>query len=139
MLPTWSDLRDAPARARDRVRRVRDDGRERLWTIRTTALSRASDLIDRADDWPAVGRIASAAGKVVDRELDRLTAVPVEGWDELNARKAADAVAGLDRIGLVAARRREVATKNRVTVLRAIDARLGVPPEASASEAPVPA
>jgi hypothetical protein len=106
--------------------------------MRTSALSRASELIDRADDLPAVGRIATAAGKVVDPELERLTAVPVEGWDELNARKAADAVASLDRIGLVAARRREVATKNRVTVLRAIDARLGVS-EVAPSEAPATA
>ena len=136
MLPSWSDLREAPARlgdrTRDRLRRVReqlprlDGGRERLWTIRTSALTRASALIERADDWPAVGRLATVAGKAVDRELDRLTAVPVEGWDALNARKAADAVANLDRIGLVAARRRELATKNRRTVLRAIDARLGV-------------
>lgn len=136
MLPTWSDLREAPTRARDRLRRARDDGRERLWTIRTSALSRASDLVDRADEWPAVGRLATVAGKVLDRELDRLTAVPVEGWDELNARKAADAVAKLDRVGLVAARRRELATKNRVTVLRAIDARIGTEP---ASGATVPA
>src|SRR5688500_12718730 len=94
-------------RTRDRLRRVRDDGRERLWTIRTTALTRAHDLIERADDWPAVGRLATVAGRAVDRELDRLTAVPIADWDELNARKAADAVASLDRIGLVAARRRE--------------------------------
>ena len=107
-------------RIETRTRRARDEGRERLWALRTTALERAHHLFDRADDWPAVGRVAGAANKLVDRWLQ----VPVEGWDDLNAKRAVEAVANLDRIGLLAVRRREAATKNRVTVLRAIDERL---------------
>lgn len=122
-MPSWSQF----DRTRDRLRQVRDDGRLRLWTLRTNALTRAHDLFDRADDWPAVGRLASVAGRAVDRQLDRLTSVPVAGWDELNARRAVEAVGTLDRMGLVAARRRESSTKNRKTVLRAIDVRLGLP------------
>lgn len=96
--------------------------RERIQPLRTNALERAHGLLERADDWPAVGRIAGAANRLLGRFLQ----VPVEGWDDLNAKKAIAAVEELDRAGLLAVRRHEVETKNRVTVLRAIDQRLAL-------------
>ena len=97
--------------------------RERIDPLHTSALERAHGLLARADGWPAVGRLAGAANRLVDR----LLTVPVEGWDELNAKKAIAAVENLDRRGLLVVRRHELRTKNRVTVLRAIDQRLATP------------
>lgn len=127
MSPTWTRIKDAPTRLGQRVRKARVEGSDRWFELRATALERAGTLIDRAAEAPAVGRLAEAAGRLVDRQLDRLTAVPVEGWDGLNARDAIRAVATLDRAGLRAARKREAATKERKTVLAAIDARLAEP------------
>ena len=43
---------------------------------------------------PAIGRVASAAAIVVERRLERLSAVPVDGWAELNAKNAIRPMAG---------------------------------------------
>lgn len=120
----WNRIKEAPAKLGSRVRKARIEGSDRWFELRATALERAGGLIDRAADKPAVGKLAEVASRLVDRQLDRLTAVPVEGWDALNAKDAIQAVATLDRAALRAARKREVATKDRKTVLKAIDARL---------------
>ena len=114
---------------RARVRRARNEGGDRLWILRSGALERFDQWLDGADELPAVGRLAGAAGRIVERRLDRLAEVPVESWDDLNAKQAIAAVRELDRAGLRAARRRESLGKNRKTVLRAIDDRLGWAPE----------
>ncbi len=110
---------------RARVRRARDESGDRLWQLRSGALDRVDQWLDAADDLPGVGRLASAAGKLVEKRLDRLAQVPVERWDELNAKQAIAAVRELDLAALRAARRREERGKSRKTVLRAIDERLG--------------
>lgn len=46
---------------------------------------------------------------------------PLEGYDELNVRKVADLLETLDPEQLKRVREYEAATKNRVTVLRAVD------------------
>lgn len=113
--------------ARDRLARARDESTDRLWHLRVGALERVEGWLDAADDVPALGRVASAAGGLVERRLERLAEVPVDGWAELNARNAIAAVKGLDRRALWAARRQEAATKNRKTVLKAIDTALALP------------
>lgn len=110
---------------RARVRRARDEGGDRLWQLRSGALERVDQWLDAADDLPGMGRIASAAGRLVEQRLDRLAQVPVERWDELNAKQAIAAVRDLDRAALRSARRREERGKNDKTVPRAIDERLG--------------
>jgi 2-methylisocitrate lyase-like PEP mutase family enzyme len=110
--------------ARDRVRRAREAGADRLFALRVQALERADDALDRVDELPAVGRVASAVATVVERRLERLATVPVDGWAELNAKKAIQAVKELDRTGLRAARLHEARNKERKTVLAAIDGAL---------------
>jgi hypothetical protein len=108
-------------RARARVQSTVTQGSDRLWRLRVDALERVDELLESAESAPVLGRVASAGGQLVERRLERLTKVPVDGWNELNAKNAIAAVRDLDRRGLWAARRREEATKNRKTVLRAID------------------
>ena len=110
--------------ARSRAKHTGAQGADRLWALRVETLERVDELLDRADALPAVGRLAGAAGSVIERRLARLAAVPVADWDGLNAKSAIAAVRDLDRAGLRAARRREAATKERKTVLQAIDSRL---------------
>lgn len=110
---------------RARVRRARNESGDRLWHLQSGALERVEGWLDAADELPAVGRLAGAAQHLVERRLERLSAVPVESWDDLNAKQAIAAVRELSRSALRAARRREALGKSRKTVLRAIDERLG--------------
>jgi hypothetical protein len=60
--------------------------------------------------------------------------LPVEGYDDLSAREVMDLVGEGDAESLEAIRTYEAATKNRVTVLRAIDERLAELEAGSESE-----
>lgn len=113
--------------ARIRAERARLQGTDRVWTARLRALDRTRAALGRADDLPVVGRLVAPVERLVDGRIERLAAVPVDGWDGLNARNAIAAVKGLDRVGLLAVRRREAATKDRKTVLAAIDKALELP------------
>jgi len=110
--------------ARHRVRRARHAGSDRLWSLRVQALERADDALDRVDELPAVGRVASAAATLVERRLEQLSTVPFDGWSELNAKKAIRAVKELDRTALRAARLHESRHKDRKTVMAAIEGAL---------------
>jgi len=137
MLQKWiGELKETPARlaqrrnefteaARTRARTVRNDSQDRLWSFQTNALGRAEDALDNAPGVPVVSHLAEAAGKLVARRLDRLTAVTITNYDELNARKAITEIKGLStRMDLLAVRRHEEGAKARKTVLKAIDGRL---------------
>jgi hypothetical protein len=104
---------------RTRVRKVRNDGGDRLWELGTVTFEQLDQWLDARERLP-VGPIA----RLVERRLAALTEVPVDGWDELNAKQAVAAVRELDRTGLRKARRREATTKNRKTVLAAIEAKV---------------
>lgn len=110
--------------ARHQVHLARGEGQERLWELETNALGRAEELLARGKDVPVVSKAVPAAERLVHKALETVTRVPVEGWDALNARDAAHAVRGLNRIDLLRVRRHEQETKDRKTVYRAIDAEL---------------
>jgi len=115
------NLRERLQRTRERIARARTAGVDRVWSLRVQALEGADDALDRIDELPAIGRIASAAAMVVERRLDRLSEVPVDGWADLNAKTAIRAVKDLDRSALRWARLHEQRHKERKTVLAAID------------------
>jgi len=128
-------LRAAPARLLERrasmqqdlqvrARKLETQGREGLWRAQTRTLERAEELLEKADELPVVKLVAEPAERLVAKRLDLVTAVPVEGYAELNARNAVKALADLDRVGLLCVQRWESANKGRKTVLDSITKRL---------------
>ena len=95
-----------------------------LWRAQTRTLERAEALLEKAEELPVVKLVAEPAERLVAKRLDLVTAVPVEGYAELNARNAVKALADLDRVGLLCVQRWENANKARKTVLDSITKRL---------------
>lgn len=108
--------------ARARLNSLRDRGAVRLWKVQTQTLTAAGETLHRASELPVVGRIYETAEDLVNRRLETLTANPVAGYDELNAKDAARAARDLRRrVDLLALQRAEQGGKNRKTVLDAIE------------------
>lgn len=132
MIATFIDELKDPSRRADRrdalerrAQSVRAEGEERLWRAQTRALERVGAWLHEAPRVPGLAPLAGAAEKLVDRRLQSLRAVPIADYDSLNARNASSAVRDLDsRVALIVVREHEAATKNRKTVLRAIEEQL---------------
>ena len=122
-MTAWN-LRSRAFHVFDRAAAARISGTDQVFAWRVQVLERVDDTLDRLDEVPAVGRLASAFATLVERRLEAMSDVPVEGWADLNAKKAILAVRELDRAGLRAARLHESRHKERKTVLAAIDGAL---------------
>ena len=109
----------------ERAHSLETQGRVGLWRAQTRTLERAEALLEKAEELPVVKLVAEPAERLVHERLDMVTAVPVEGYAEMNARNAVKALAELDRVGLLCVRRWEKANKGRKTVLDAVAKRLG--------------
>lgn len=123
--------KELTAKAKTQLKTAAGDGQERLWTLGTQALERVDSALERGADLPLVGTLSKGAHRVVSERLDALKQLPIEGYDDLNARDIVAAVKGLDgRVGLAALRRHEAEGKARKTVLSAIEARIAALPAA---------
>ncbi len=112
--------------ARARLNSLRDRGAVRLWKMQTQTLTVAGGALHHAAELPVVGRIYEGAEDLVNRRLESLTANPVAGYDEMNAKEAARAARDIrKRVELLLLRRAEQAGKKRKTVLDAIADTLG--------------
>ena len=111
-------------RARSRVRRVRSEGSETLWTFRIDALTRVEDILASAPDLPVIGSVADAAERLVHNRIEATVAVPIEDYDELNTRRVGEAIQDMSRVNLLRVRRYELANKNRKTVMGYIEREL---------------
>ena len=69
-------------------------------------------MIDRADV-PGVDKVRENVGKLVGQARENVTACPVEDYDGLNARAAADAVRSLSHVDLLKIERIETDGKAR--------------------------
>ena len=113
------------SQAKAQATRVRGEGQEKIWNLQTTALDQAIDLLEQVDELPdAVQKAAGPLDRLVRQRLEDITASPVDGYSALNVRQVGSALANLDWLDLVKVRRIEVETKNRKTVLGAIDVAL---------------
>ena len=108
--------------ARHRAHLVKGEGAERLWHYENQALDWVEDVLDRTDV-PGVDKVRDNVGKLVGQARDTVTACPVEDYEGLNARAAADAVRQLDHVGLLKIERIEKDGKGRKTVFEAIERR----------------
>ena len=105
--------------ARHKAHLVKGEGAERLWHFENQALDWVEDVIDRADV-PGVDKVRENVGKLVGQARENVTACPVEDYDGLNARAAADAVRALNHVDLLKIERIETDGKARKTVFEAI-------------------
>ena len=108
--------------ARHKVHLVRGDGAERLWHFENQALDWVDDVLARSDV-PGVDLVKDPVGRWVQQARETVTANPVDGYEELNARAAADTVRELGLVELLKIERIEKAGKGRKTVFEAIERR----------------
>ena len=108
--------------ARHRAHLVRGEGEERLWTLETQAIDWVDGLLERSDA-PAMERVREPVGKLLSQARSSVFANPIDGYDALNARSAANAVRELGVTGLLQIEKIETAGKGRKTVFEAIERR----------------
>ncbi len=97
---------------------------------RVTVLRAVDETLAQRDELTTASGRQAMANKV-ERLAEKRAAtlvetmpLPIEGYDEMNAQEVDGALAGLSGAELGAVRAYELANKNRVTVLRALDDRL---------------
>ncbi len=108
--------------ARHKVHLVRGDGAERLWHFENQALDWVDDVLSRGE-LPGVELVKEPVGRWVAQARETVTANPVEGYEDLNARAAANAIRTLELVDLLKIERLERAGKGRKTVYEAIERR----------------
>lgn len=108
--------------ARHRAHLVRGEGEERLWTLETQAIDWVDGLLERSEA-PGVDRVREPVGKLLDQARSSVFANPIDEYDNLNARAAANAVRELGVTGLLQIEKIETAGKSRKTVFEAIERR----------------
>lgn len=105
-----------------RARRARTRGQVGLWRLQTRTLERADGVLQERVETPVVGWVAQPAQRAVHSRLTHVTALPVAGYQDLNAKSAARSVRGLSAVQLLQIERWELANKARKTVAKAIEA-----------------
>lgn len=114
----------ATRRARHRVHVLRGQSTKRIWTTRVETLDTLASRLESLSDVPVVDRLSQPLRSFTLNQLEAVRSVPVDGFEEMNAKKAIASVAALEWEALYRARRWESENKNRKTVLAAIDRRL---------------
>ena len=111
------------AKAKRQVQTAKNSGQERLWTLETSALEAAEGLLGKADE-TKLAKWTASLEDLVTKRLDTVTAPSIEGYDTLNAKATIKAVKGLDWLELLKVARYEQMTRNRKTVLGAVESEL---------------
>jgi len=115
-------LKQAPQRARQRAHVAKETGKATLWRTGAQTLQTAESWFSKApENLPVLSRVADAAEKLAHDQLESYTRVSLEDYTTLNARQVIGAIAELDHIELLRIERLERSTKNRKTVLAALD------------------
>ena len=109
--------------ARHQAHLARGESQERLWKLEHQALDLVDTVLDRAEDLPGASRVTDPIERLVGQRRTNSLANPVEGYDALNARSAANAVRELEWVELLRVQRYEADNKKRKTVFEAIERR----------------
>ena len=107
-------------RLRRQVTAVRHNGQERVWSFETNALEAVEGMLSKGDD-TRLEKLTSGLEDLVTRRLDAVTAPRIENYDDLNAKDSIRALRGLDWLDLLKVARYEELTRNRKTVLQAVE------------------
>ncbi len=134
-LPAYKPV-ELARKARHRAFTARVEGARRLWTLEAEALARAEAWLGKAPEkMPVVARVADAAERFVARRLVVATAVPIDGYDELNAKQIRNHLRDLSPLQLSKVIRYEMAHKHRKSVVAELEKemarRLRAPAEAA--------
>lgn len=113
-------------KARHRVREVRGGSVERLFTLQADALERVEEALHKApENVPVLSSLADAAERLVARTRVSVTAVSVDGYDDLNAKQVREKLRDLGHLDLVKLRRYETSNKGRKSVIGEIEKEIG--------------
>ena len=105
--------------------RLRDASLTTIYEFGANTLDRAAEL---SEGVPVVRSGVEGLRKSAESLKEASVAVqrpPIEGYDELNVKEVGQALEGLSAYELEKVRRYEEANKNRVTLLRDLESRLG--------------
>ena len=104
---------------------ARGQNAQRWYEFQISAMERAGLWLDDAPAWPVVGPVVDKAEEAVQKQLESLTTVPVEGFEGLSAKVLVATIrATSDRGVLRKVRWNEARGKSRKTVLEAVARRL---------------
>jgi uncharacterized protein YukE len=104
--------------------RLRDESLQTVYGLKGAAFGRAANLLQSI---PSLDQPAKQLRDIADDARaaeDAIARPPIDDYDNLNVKEVTDAIGELDLWSLQKVRDYEAANKNRVTVLRAVDARL---------------
>ena len=99
---------------------VRNSGQERVWSFETNALEAVEGVLAKGDH-TRIERLTSGLEDLVTRRLDSVTVPRIEGYDDMNAKNTIRAIRGLDWLDLLKVARYEELTRNRKTVIQAVE------------------
>ena len=115
---------------RRKFEEIRDLSLSRAYGLGAAALGQIAQVGQRV---PLVGERVSTLKEhaaALERAGQAVFAPPIENYDDLNVKQVIEALDGLSPYELEKVRRYEGANKDRVTVLRDVDARLRAPEQA---------
>jgi hypothetical protein len=111
---------DIVSQARHRVHLARGEGAVRLWNFENQALDWVDGLLERSDV-PGGDKVREPVAKLVGQARASMSAIPIDGYPDMNARTAASAVRTLGLVDLLKVEQIETASKARKTVFEAIE------------------
>jgi len=111
------------SKAKLQIKTAKNSSQERWWTLETNALEAAEGFLGKADE-TVLAKWANGLEDLVTKRLDAVTLPSVENYDLLNAKDTIKALRGLDWLELLKVARYEQLTKDRKTVLQAVEAEL---------------
>jgi hypothetical protein len=109
--------------AKSQLDTAKSNGQGRLWNLETNALEAVEAFLGKADE-TAIAKWANALEDRVTKRLETVTLPAIENYDNLNAKDTIKALNGLGWLGLLKVARYEQLTKDRKTVLKAVESAL---------------
>jgi septum formation inhibitor MinC len=111
------------SKAKSQINAAKNSGQERWWNLETSALEAAEGLLGKADE-TVLAKWANGLEDLVTKRLDAVTLPGIENFDALNAKDTIKSLKGLDWLELLKVARYEQLTKDRKTVLKAVEGAL---------------
>lgn len=111
------------SKAKLQLKSAKHHSQERWWNLETSALEAAEGFLGKADE-TVLAKWANGLEDLVTKRLDAVTLPAIENIESLNAKDTIKALKGLDWLELLKVARYEQLTKDRKTVLQAVEAEL---------------
>ncbi len=105
--------------------KLRDESLLTAYGIKRAAFGQAAELLHKIPSLDQPAQQFRAIAEEAQAAEAALAKPPIADYDELNVKQVTDALEALDAWGLQKVRTYEEQNKGRVTVLRAVDAKLG--------------